>query len=390
MPVSARSVLRWLALLPWVMAGSVLAGPPLPSLRLVSDLALPRPHWATPGGVQPSLRSATPAYGKSFLNWSADIRWDDDGHVLVAGIRDGTFRVPVAPSDRTPLERVYPPLPQAGALASQVYLGASSQYLVTAAPAHMVSWISRAPSALRPIVTDNGFDSINDIDVLGDRVLVLGLRRDSKGTIAADGAVAWTARLGEKLTDLRTVQVSSSGPGARGMDWCTDMQMGKVRFLADGSFVVVPGAEPGVFVRDASGKLTRTVPAELVGFDAGCPLSEQEMLRLSVDVRGRYRWLNQQRALDEVLALPGGGIGFLIRSRSQEKTAWSLTVLSPAGRMTTYQVPVTSPSEYARLAGDARGNRIAFLLDLDLPDRPTTGSGQVIVVELPGASRAKP
>lgn len=390
MRLSPRSrYTRILHLLSLLCAPALLAGAPAEPLRVVADLTLPLAHWATPGGLQQALRSTPPAYGTSYLGRTADIRWDDDGHVLVAGVKDGTLRLAVSPSDRSPLERAFPTLPNSGALGAQVFLGASPAYLVAAAPAHRLTWVARTPAAKRPISTSLEFDSVHDLDVSGERVLVLGLRRADDGTLAGDGAIGWTATLGAKLTDLRPVQFSASGPGAHAMDACTDMAMGKVRFLPDGTYVVAPGAEPGIFVRSAAGKLLKAWSADLVGFDAGCPISDTEMLRYSASVAARYNWLNQRRVLDEIVPLPSG-IGFVVRSRSQGLTRWELAVLSRDGKVARTPIPWTSPSEYARLAGDARGSRIAFLLHLDTAEAPPANSSHVIVVELSTAARPKP
>src|SRR5262249_52791117 len=155
----------------------------------------------------------------------------------------------------------------------------------------------------------------------------------------------------------------------------------------------VPGAEPGIFLHDASGKLAKTWQADAIGFDVGCPISEQEMYRYSADIISRYQWLNQRVVLDDLLPLPGG-IGFVVRTRSHDLTSWQLKVLSPEGQVTVYGIPVTSPSPYARLAGDVRGNRIAFLLATDTRETPPAGSTHVFIAEWPiqavGAAKPDP
>jgi hypothetical protein len=362
----------------------------LPSLKVLSDQVIPTAAWKSPERLQPALRKIAPAYGVGFLARTADIRWDDDGHVLVAACRDGTFRLPVVENDRSPLERVYAPLPDMGFLDAQVLLGASREFLVTAAPFHLMSWMPRTVPDPKPISIELDFEALIDLDVSGDRLLVLGIQRLGKsGKLAADGAIAWTARLGKKLTQVRPVQFSISGPGAHDTDACTDMHLGKVRFLPGGAFVVVPGAEPGIFIHDASGKLGKTWQAETVGFDAGCPITEEEMYKYSADPRARFRWLNQRRVLDEVLPLPEG-IGFIIRTRSNGLTRWQLKVLTSTGKVVAYDIPVTSPSEYARLAGDVRGDKIAFLLNVETMDTPPAGSHHLIIAEVPGPPAASP
>ena len=305
-----------------VESPSSFAGATPSILRVLSDRAVPFPGWRSPEGLQPGLRKVAPAYGGGFLGRVADIRWDDDSHVLVAACRDGTFRLPVAEGDRSPLERAYGPLPDMGDLDSQVLLGASSEFLVTAAPFHLLSWIPRTLPDPKPISIELNFEALIALDVYGDRLVVLGIQKP-KGKLAPDGAIAWTARLGKKLSQVRPVQFSVSGPGARDTDACTDMHMGKVRFLPGGSFVIAPGSEPGIFVHDVAGKLIKTWQAETVGFDAGCPITEQEMYKYSADPRARFHWLNQRRVLDEILPLPTG-IGFIIRTRSNGLTRWQL------------------------------------------------------------------
>jgi hypothetical protein len=357
----------------------------MPRLKIISDREILSPRWRSPNGLQPVLRNVTPAYGASFLARAADIRWDDEGHVLIAACRDGTFRLPVVDDGRSLLERAYPPLPDMGSLDSQVLLGASREFLVAAAPFHLMSWLPRTVPDPKPISIEMDFDTLTALDVSGDRLLVMGLQRLKKGELAADGAIAWTAKLGKKLTQVRPIQFSTSGAGAHDMDACADMHMGKVRFLPGGELVVVPGAEPGIFIHDASGKLVRTWQAETIGFDAGCPITEKESYQYAANPRARFRWLNQRRILDEILPL-SGGIGLVIRARSNGVTRWELKVLTQDGKVTAYEIPITSPSEYARLAGDVRGNRIAFLLNLDTFDTPPAGSHHLILAEVPQLS----
>ncbi len=383
------SLVLFLATQAWALASH--AAGSSPSLRILADRLIPSPQWRPSEGVQPMLRKITPDDGKRFLSRPADIRWDDDRYLLVAACRDGTFRLPVD-DDHSLLERTYGPLPDMGVVDAQIHLGTSREFLVTAAPAHIMSWIPRTVPDPKPVSIEVNFNTLLDLDVSGDRLLVLGLQKLEKGTLAADGAIAWTAKLGKKLTEVRPVQFSISGPGAHDTDACSEMQMGKVRFLPGGSFVVVPGGEPGIFVHDASGKLVKTWQTEVIGFDAGCPISEQEMYKYSANVQARYQWLNQRRVLDELLPLRTG-IGFVIRSRSNGQTRWQLKVLPPDGKVTTYDIPVTSSSEYARLAGDVRGNRIAFLLNLDTLETPPMGSQHLFIAEVPqppGSELAKP
>ncbi len=78
----------------------------------------------------------------------------------------------------------------------------------------------------------------------------------------------------------------------------------------------------------------------------------------------------------------------MIRTRTNGLTRWQLKVLSPDGKVAPYDIPVTSQSEYARLAGDVRGNRIAFLLGSDSLEPPPPGALHLIIAEVPNLSNS--
>jgi hypothetical protein len=171
------------------------------------------------------------------------------------------------------------------------------------------------------------------------------------------------------------------------MDACGILELGKVRFLQDGSMIVAPGVEPGVFHYGIDGKLLESWQADRLGFDAGCGLSDDEMNRYSASVKARYPWLNQRRVLDEILPLPEGP-GFVVRTRTAGKTSWQLKLIRGPRDVKTVAIPLSSPSEFAHLRGDVRDGRLVLLL-ADRGEKPPAGYPRLVVAELPTRAEAR-
>lgn len=389
-PRQSKPHIGWGAVMTLATCGmsAAFAGPPS-TLKVLSDQALPLSAWQTEAGRHTQLRKVAPAYGKHFLLRAADVRWQDDRHVLIASIRDGTLRVAVDPGEHAQLGREFGPLENAGSMGAHAMIGYSPKFIASASVGHIVTWMQASGPEPRPVSVETDFNTLIDLDVFEDRILVLGLQKIEGKKLAADGAIAWTGKLSKVLSEIRPVQFSISGPGARDTDACSPMMMGKVRFLPQGGFVVAPGAEPGVFVHDSAGRLQKTLQAETIGYDAGCPISEDEMMQYSVDDDARFRWMNARRILDEILPLPQG-IGFVVRTRANGVTSWSLKALAPDGKITAYALPFTAPSEFARLSGDVRGDRLAFLLFSESDSLPPPGSIHLIIAEVPRPATSAP
>lgn len=335
-------------------------------LRVLSDQPLPDP-----------LRRAD------------DVRWAGPGSVFIAAAMAGAFEVEIGKATNAPPQLIIAPVPVPNYLRHCSRLGVSDEYIVSACPIRSVFWKPRSSKDPDKVQTELSFDAIVDLDVWKGRLLLLGARRDAQRRFAPDGAIAWTASLGEQLTEVKPLMYSVSGPGARNMDACGIMDLGKVRFLPDGSFVIAPGVEPGIFLYDAAGKLKRTWQADLVGFDAGCGISDEQMYSFSESFVTRYQWINQRRVLDEILPL-ADGLGFVIRTRSAGQTRWQLKVLGNEGGVSSYELPFTSAAEYAHVRGDVRDGRIVFLLLDRFKDAPPN-SARLLLAELPQVKKeAKP
>jgi hypothetical protein len=238
---------------------------------------------------------------------------------------------------------------------------------------------------------------IHDLDLWGDRLVLLGYLKPTPRPPFADGAVAWLAALGdEELEDLRPVLYDAGWKGfadehtirstAPTFYLCRGNILGAVRFLGDGSFVVAPGFQKGVHLFSAKGERVRSWTSEELGLDSDCSgFTKEEEEKLRIDTAYWLGWLNGHRVVDDILPLPQGP-GLLVRAAGEDGLVrWTLKVLAPAG-VETYTVPLASHRREDRLHGDVRGGRIVLLLSAaataysrDPENRP----GEIVVAEMP-------
>lgn len=283
-----------------------------------------------------------------------DIRWADDDSAYLGSARLGVIRVPVVSE-----QDLRPVVMAAGAGRSgwgYSRLGLSHQYLVAAAPAFFVAW-RELPHG--PVKTEY-FEVISDLDVLGDKMVLVGAREDEDQRYSPDGAIAWIGSLGKDLQDLKPVLFSVAGAGARPMDACGSFEMAKSRFLQDESVLILPGVEPGLFRYSKTGELLQTWQTNELGIDAECGLNDDEMYHLSAHFDARARWINQRRTVDEIVSLKVGP-GLVIRRTTSTATYWQLKVLQ-ADKVLVVDLPFVGPSPDWHLRADVRGQRIVFLV----------------------------
>jgi hypothetical protein len=295
---------------------------------------------------------AVPAYLRA-----VDVRWAGDRRVYLGLAVDGMVEVDVDPAGSEPKE-IFPGRSKAGTQWSSSYVAASARYLVAAGPAYSLGW--RRKDA--PETSTFTFDSIAAVDVQENRLAVVGLRRDEQNRFAPDGAIAWIGSLDRQLADLKPILYDAAGPGAPTMNRCAASWLAATRFLADGSLVVLPGAQPGIQIYDPAGKLLRTWDTARLGIDTDCAtLTDEQAQRLTAHGTERQAWVNQRRTVDAILPLPQG-IGFVVRRVEQERTKWDLKVLRPEGSIQTFAIPIEGSNGAFHLRADVRGGKLVFLL----------------------------
>jgi hypothetical protein len=133
----------------------------------------------------------------------SDLRWAGADSLYLAAGRSGGLRIRIEPDWGKP-EVV---LPAGSRLWAAARAGASSGYVAMGAPAHTVAWKKLPAGDLKAIL----LDTVVDLDVFDDRLVVLGARKDERQRFAPDGAIAWVGSLSKDLADLKPVYFSASG-----------------------------------------------------------------------------------------------------------------------------------------------------------------------------------
>jgi len=317
-----------------------------------------------------------------------DVRWAGDLSVYLARRDDGVDEVRLAAG----LPRVRQWVPSravldGGSFKSFSRLAASDGYLAFAGLADFVTWRSLAQRSDGTVRFDQKpMGIVEDLDLAGDRFLVLGALRQHP--FAPDGAVAFlgSAR-GDGEQELRPVLFDPAGKGAPHLGNCITAALGAVRFLPDGTFFIIPGFQPGAHLFNRDGVEIRRWNTALLGLDA-----DEECGRMNWEIRGRVllnhpeeraRWLGRHRVVDEVLPLPSGP-GVVVRSVAARQVHWELDVLEAQG-IRTYGIPIAGATIYSRLRGDYRNGKI-LLAVVDDSFRPGSQNApsQLAVMELPG------
>lgn len=359
-------VLAFLKPLPTVavtpVAQAVKAKPAAPApaaLRILSDTVLGEP-----------------------LKYAIDVRWASDRSVYLAIRKKGVVEHRLD-GKGSPARQLIPGDQEPGGFWLTYHVGVSTRYLAAGAPLFALTWRPLA-SAVRK---EAAFEFVSDLDVRENRIVVVGARRDSEGKFSPDGAIAWTGSLDRDLTDLKPLLFDARGPEAPNMASCGIMFLGAARFLADGSLLVVPGVQPGIYRFDSQGKLLQTLDTVALGIDTDCASVGKELKStLARDFPRRVAWVNERRVVDDVLPLPAGP-GLLIRSIQQGRVRWVLKVLRHDGSVAVYDVPVHAQTSLAHLKGDLRNGRLLLLLWEYSPDGKPDGAPlpHLLIASLPGS-----
>ena len=164
------------------------------------------------------------------------------------------------------------------------------------------------------LATEDGVDSLADLEHVGDLdrrgslTAAVGLvRRDTDGW--ADHA-AWLIRDGEPAAR----GLMPTRDGGHGLEWCNDAELSVIRFVSEDRLLVIPGAEPGVFVYDREGVFHDSLDAETFFAEGGCDIEADEWGRSPLsDAYVRADWLGPRRIIDEVVADSEGNVYFFVR-----------------------------------------------------------------------------
>lgn len=327
----------------------------LPTLAALAGLA-GTSAWSgeAPGSFRILLDQTVPVEPSVPLN----VRFASDRSVYLARAHDGVSELALDGH----LTKLRQPIPDDKTIGIGRFerLATSGHYLAVARHAKTFVWRDLRPG---PHVVIVRLPTIftEDIDLLGSRLLLLGMPAEDP----AGSGVAWLGPLNAKKLSAGLVPVLSdvSGAGSPHLVRCEGFKLGAARFLRDGSFLVVPGFQPGVHLFSRGGRLERTWDSRALGLDDPCEeLTQEEGFALGAKPRERYEFLSRHAILDEVLPLAEGP-GLIIRTVGLDnKLHWTLKILQSGERVLTYELPITGNPPYERLEGDARGNRIVLLV----------------------------
>lgn len=323
-----------------LVAGSVQSAPPI-SLKVVESASL---------SGQPIVR---------------DIRWADASHVYLGMGKNGVIRVPLDLSSQT---IVVPPSGPRGAIPMAGRIAVGGRHLVFASPFGGFGWIPTAGHAGGDLPF-HPLRSISDVDARGDRVVVLGADNGPVQGLARDGAIVWIGSLSEGMKDRRPLMIGRAKPGGKDVARCGFLEAGEIRFMRDGSIVVVPGAEPGIYHYDADGRLLQTWETAPLGIIDDCDLAEDHRSLLARDFDARSRWLASRPILDDIVPLRNGP-ALIIRHVAEEVSAWDLVVLGAAGKHQRIPLPLKMTGSRAHVRADIAGDRLVVLLFEDSFPKP--------------------
>lgn len=313
----------------------------------------------------------------------ADVRLESPNQLLLAAIRDGGVRIRLDDDAPHIIERHIASRSGGDIGAMATSIASSDAFIVTAPPMGAVVWSRRGEEELYEKLD---FDSVLDLDISGSLLAVMAARRDGRnGRFAPDGSVVSIGRLDHALDDLRPLYISISGVGAPSVAFCGPMRIGHVRFLHDGSLVVAPGVEPGIYQYSRDGILYKTWQTDVFGIDAECGLSEKEGVSLLGSPELQLAWVNRRTIIDDIVPLAAGP-GLIVRKIEDEKATWQLWILHRRGHVERLPLPFRRPP-YQRIRADADGDRLAFLFS---NMRREPAPQDIVLTTMPESARKDP
>jgi len=326
--------------------------------------------------VQPVHTLSIVAEYPTALGLAPDVRWAGDGSILIADLARGVGLATLPASGNLAVSWLPEWPPPTGPGLQPEHIAISGDRIVAGDRVFMLRWHARHghESGQIPIYF------IADLDLNGDRLLVSGMRRDPAGKMGMDGAMAWLGSLSAGEAGLKPIlPFHDRDDIAR----CTGLGLGVVRFLRDGSFIVVPATEPGIFLFGPDGHLQRNWQTDAIGIEATCGLSQDQPRVFARSAVARQEWGNRRAVIDEVIDTPDGP-AVVIRSCGKGKTTWEMVVLN-GGPGVRFTLPFSSSSPWAHLSADTRGRRAIFLITDRLLDRDD-GPPVHLVVRKDGAA----
>lgn len=310
-----------------------------------------------------------------------DVRWASDSEVYIGSGKRGVVRTRVdatqhANSVVAGAERGGAPTVIAGRV------GVAQNHIFFASGMGIMGWSPLAGSSRK--VEQKGLVALMDIDARGDTAAILGADSGPVQGLERAGTILWFGSLSKNLADMRPIMKGRSKPGGKDMARCSILETGALRYMPDGSLVVIPGVEPGVYRYDAKGKLLQTWDTDPLGIVDDCWIPEKELMLVARDFGERIKWYASRVTLDEILPTANGP-AVVLRRVEKGVTKWDLVTLPYKGQSQRVTLPVTMPTPRAHVRGDIRGNRLVLLMwDDPLPGQKAVAPPKLVVMSLDG------
>ena len=237
---------------------------------------------------------------------ASDVRWLVDGQLLLSVSGQGLYSWHLGEKDA--------PLVSTLAGTGFLSLGRYQDYSrLGVAKTGEVSFAGRFFGVYRHSVDGTArlrnLEVVEDVDRQGDRTAALGLMRLDEGD--GDGLwedyVAWLIRDEGQVRGLLPTRDSGAG-----LDACSFAELGLLRFLGKGGLLVIPGAEPGVFVYGEDEVLVDSLNAATFLADEGCSVERERVALLSQPEMTQV-WLARRRLIDEVVVDGDDSVYFFVR-----------------------------------------------------------------------------
>ncbi|MCY3968841.1 MAG: hypothetical protein OXG74_02825 [Acidobacteria bacterium] len=151
---------------------------------------------------------------------------------------------------------------------------------------------------------------VGDLDQRDGWAVAVGLSRLPEPTPGPDDIwepyIAWLFDAEDGILGLLPTR-----DGGVALDACYPVELSVGRFVADDLVLVIPGAEPGVFVYGTDGVLRGAMGVG--AFSASRPDCGPEQKDLLYEGKFRIDWLSRHRVIDEVAANGEGDVFFFVR-----------------------------------------------------------------------------
>ncbi|MCY3964067.1 MAG: hypothetical protein OXG83_03420 [Acidobacteria bacterium] len=246
---------------------------------------------------------------------AADVRWSEDGQVVLGVIGPGIHAWRVGESGAELRIALEEPADEVREEAGRVVINrntferdygrlAVSPLGIAFADQFAGIHVANEDGIRGPVA----IEFLGDLDRRGSLTAAVGLMRADE-----DGWAPYAAWLVEDGGGLPRGLLPTRD-GGRGLELCRDAELSVIRFISEDRLLVIPGAEAGVFVYGVDGVIHDSLDAATLFAESGCDVEPNEWGRSPLsDAYVRADWLGPRRLIDEVVADGAGNVYFFVR-----------------------------------------------------------------------------